>query len=61
MRTLLTEGVTDNLKLIFFMNVNVIASTRDLQKMSTVQLDKLYEDLRLLQAQVSNEILDRGL
>lgn len=61
MRTLLMEGVTDDLKLIFFMNVNVIASTRDLQKMSTIQLDKLYEDLRLLQAQVSNEILDRGL
>ena len=55
------EGVTDNLKLIFFMNVNVWASTRDLQEMSTVQLDKLYEDLRLLQVQVSNEILDRGL
>jgi len=43
------------------MNVNVWASTRDLQEMSAVQLDKLYEDLRLLQAQVSDEILDRGL
>lgn len=43
------------------MNVNVWASTRDLQEMSAVQLDKLYEDLKLLQAQVSDEILDRGL
>ena len=43
------------------MNVNVWASTRDLQEMSAVQLDKLYEDLKLLQVQVSNEILDRGL
>ncbi len=43
------------------MNVNVIASTRDLQKMSIVQLDKLYEDLKKLQVRVSNEILDRGL
>ena len=42
------------------MNVNVIASTRDLQKMSTVQLDKLYEDLRVLQFQAQYIILSRG-
>jgi hypothetical protein len=41
------------------MNVNVIASTRDLQEMSAVQLDKLYEDLKILQVQVSDEISNR--
>ena len=35
-------------------------STEDLRDMSMIQLDKLYEELRMLQFQAQHEILSRG-
>ena len=38
--------------------VNV--SSADLREMTSIQLDKLYEELRMLQFQAQYEILSRG-
>ena len=40
--------------------VIVNVSSADLREMTSVQLDKLYEDLRLLQFQAQHELLSRG-
>lgn len=38
--------------------VNV--SSADLREMTSIQLDKLYEELRMLQFQAQHELLSRG-
>ena len=46
--------------MVLYKKIIVNVSSADLREMTSIQLDKLYEELRMLQFQAQHEILSRG-